>query len=857
MQMNRYLAAAHCYASERQPNPPAGLNAAAAAYGFRQLFTLLLLAVAAACAPAATAAGGGTSQPVRNAGPAGAERQAGLFAIHRVGERILFEIPDTLLGRDMLVMSRYAETQPGFPLDGTSPAPEMVVQWQRQGNRILLRSISHEMDANPNLSVFLAVGNANLAPVLAALDIERRGAGSSVVDVSDLYLGGSPAFEIGQSHHRQFGLRALDRRRSHIESVRSFPINVEVQTLLTYPAERAPSHARGGTISAMLHHSMILLPKEPMKRRWYDERVGLMGIAQEDYGLDYQGVKRVEYIRRFRLEPSDLEAYRRGELVEPVNPWVWYIDRATPEEWVPYFKEGLLEWNEAFEAAGFKNAIQVRMAPTPEEDPDFSLEDARYSVVRYVATPVRSANAGGGAWDPRSGELIRGHINMFHGLPERLRWWIFSQMGARHPELRGDEMPQELMGEALRYVMSHELAHVVGLPHNQMGNHAFPVDSLRSASFIERWGHAASVVGRTRFNYIAQPGDNIPEIERRQVGVADIFAVRWGYSAMPDHPTPDDEWPVLNQLVMEHADQPWFRFLVGQYEAHLEWDPYRQTESMGDDAVLAAEYGIANLKRLMPNLVERVSTVGQDYRELENQYLQIISQWARFIQHVTVNIGGMHTHSKRYGEPGPVYTMVPRDRQLLAMGWLEEHGFVTPTWLLDPNVLRRLEHAGALERIRAYQMEALDRFLHPNRFARMIEQEHFHGEAAYAPVDMMDDLRWILFRELRDGTAIDAFRRNLQRGYLERMHWLLHEAEADVLVPPSSGNLRVGSYDDPPLNAELHVRQSDIGAMVRDQLHQLRSEVHTAQRRAPDRMTRIHLADVLHRIDETLNGGRQ
>lgn len=785
--------------------------------------------------------------------PAAAETERGLFHVHWAEDRLLFEVPDTLLGRDMLVMSRYAKTQPGFPLDGTSPAPDMVVQWQRHGDRILLRSISHESHADGNLSVFRAVRNANLAPVLAAFDIEARGAGTSVIDVSDLYLGGSPAFEVGRAHKRQFGLGALDRRRSHIESVRAFPINVEVRTFLTYPADNAPSHVRGGAVSVVLNHSMILLPAEPMRRRWYDERVGLRGIAQEDYGLDHQGVKRVEYIRRFRLEPSDVDAYRRGELVEPVRPWVWYIDRATPEEWVPYFKAGLLEWNEAFEQAGFKNAIQVRMAPTPEEDPDFSMEDARFSVVRYVATPVRSANAGGGAWDPRSGELIRGHINMFHGLMERLRWWIFSQMGGRHPELRGDEVPQEMMGEALRYVMSHEIAHVVGLPHNQMGNHAFPVDSLRSASFIERWGHAASVVGRTRFNYIAQPGDDIPEIERRRVGVADKFAVQWGYSAMPDHATPDDEWPVLNALVMERADRPWYRFLEGQYVWYEEWDPFRQTEAMGDDQVRASTYGLMNLKRLMPNLVERVSRVGEDYRELENHYLQILSQWARFMQHVTVNVGGVFTHLKRFGEDGPIYTMVPRERQLRAMAWLDEHAWATPTWLLDLDILRRLEHAGALERIRAYQGEALDRFLQPNRFARMIEQEYFHGGEAYGPAEMMDDLRAALWREVGAGQPIDPFRRNLQRAYLDRLDWILNEAEADVLVPPPSGNLRVSRDDDPPLNAELHIGQSDMGALIRDQLRLLRREVRDGIDRAPDRMSRIHLEDVAVRIDRLLD----
>jgi hypothetical protein len=637
-----------------------------------------------------------------------------------------------------------------------------------------------------------------------------------------------------------------------VAAVRSFPINIEVRATLTYRADNPPSQARSQSISAKLNHSMILLPEEPMPRRWFDERVGLRGIAQMDYSRPYQGVERVEYVRRFWLEPSDVEAYRRGELVEPVEPWIWYIDPATPEEWVPYFKEGLLEWNEAFEWAGFKNAIQVRVAPTPEEDPDFSLEDARFSVVRYVATPVRSANAGGGAWDPRSGQLLRGHINMFHGLPERLRWWIFSQLGGRHPELRGDEVPEDIMGEALRYVVSHEIAHVVGLPHNQMGNVAHPTDSLRSASFIQEMGHAASVVGRTRFNYVAQPGDDIPEIERRRVGLADKWAVQWGHTYLPEYATADEEWDHLNRMVMERAEHRHFRFLEGQYIWYEEWDPQRMTEAMGDDLVKSSEYGLANLKRLMPNLVERTSRHGEGYYELEALYMQIKTQWARYIQHASVYVGGVYTHLKRYGEEGPIYTTVDRDHQLRAMAWLDEHAWPTPEWLLDKEVLRLLEHAGALERVRAFHEQAMERFVQPNRLARMLEQEYFLGSEAYGAVEMMDDLRASLWKELGQGTAIDPFRRNLQRVYLDRLHWIMHEAEADHLRLPDSGNLRVSRDDDPPLNAELHVGHSDMHAIVRHQLRQLRQEVEEGLARAPDTLTRIHLEDVLVRIDRTL-----
>ncbi len=787
--------------------------------------------------------------------PSGADSQEGLFHVHQQEDRILYEIPDSILGRDMLLMSRYARTQQGLATDGTSPGGEMVVRWERQGDRIRLRAISYQVDADPDMPVYMAVERANFAPILASLPIEARGQGTSVVDVSDLYLGGADAFEIGAGQRAQYGARGVDRSRSEVNSVRSFPINIEVRSTLTYGADNPPSQARGRSISAELNHSMILLPEEPKPRRWFDERVGLRGIAQLDYGRDHQGVERIEYIRRYWLEPSDMEAYQRGELVEPVEPWVWYIDPATPEEWIPYFKEGLLEWNEAFEKAGYRNAIEVRVAPTPEEDPDFSLEDARYSVVRYVATPVRSANAGGGAWDPRSGQLIRGHINMFHALPERLRWWIFSQLAGRHEDLRGDEISQEMMGEALRYVVSHEIAHVVGLPHNQMGNVAHPTDSLRSAAFIEEMGHAASVVGRTRFNYVAQPGDDIPELERRRVGLADMWAVEWGHTHLPQYQTPDEEWPTLNEMVMERAEHRHYRFLEGQYIWHQEWDPQRMTEAMGDDLVKSSEYGLANLKRLMPRLVDRVSTHGEDYSELEAHYGQIITQWARYIQHASVYVGGVYTHLKRYGEEGPVYTTVDRDHQLRAMAWLDEHAWATPEWLLDKEVLRLLEHAGALERIRAYHDQAMERFVQPNRLARMIEQEYFLGDEAYGPVEMMDDLRASIWREVEEGAAVDPFRRNLQRVYLDRLHWIMHEAETDYLVPPASGNFRVGSDDDPPLNAELHVGHSDMEAIVRSQLRQLRQEVEAGVGQAPDGMTRIHLEDVLVRIDRTLAEG--
>ena len=779
-----------------------------------------------------------------------AETDEGMFDVHRAEDRYFYEIPEEMLGRDMLLMSRYKEKEPHFSEERTGAHSDMLVQWEREGDRVMLRALSYEYDADEHLNVYKAVERDRFTPILAIFDVEEESDDTTVIEVSDLYTGGSEAFEVAPWSQQSVEARAMDRERSYVESIRSYPENIEVGAVLTYEADAPPSEMRGSSMSAHLNHSMLLLPEEPMERRWYDERVGLRGFAQLDFGRDYQGTEQIEYIRRYPLEPSDTSAYLEGELVEPVEPWTWYIDPAVPEKWIPYFKEGLLEWNEAFEEAGFKNAIEVEMAPV--DDPDFSLEDARYSVVRYKATNVRSANAGGGAFDPRSGEIVRGHMHMLDGLEERLRWWILSEMGARHDDLRGDEVPEEMMGEALRYVVSHEKAHVVGLPHNQMGNHAYPTDSLRSASFIEEHGHAASVVGRTRFNYVAQPGDDIPEIERRKVGAADKFAVEYGHTVMPQYDGPDEERPALNEMVMERNEERQYRFLEGQYVAEEEWDPYRQTESMGADGVKASTYGMENIKHLMPDLVERVTQEGDTYRELENHFLQLHQKWQRYMQHATVQVGGVYSHNKRYGEEGPIYTPVEREDQIRAMEFLEEYGFQTPEWLLDRETLRLLEHAGALERVRGYQMQALERFLLPNRFARLAEQEHFLGDEAYTNIEMMDDLRAMLWNEVQDGESIDAFRRNLQRGYLDRLDWLMHEAEMDTFDPPASGNLRVRSYETPPLNAQVHVSQSDVQMLVRDQLRLLRSEVQENLDAAPDRTTRIHLEDVLARIDRIL-----
>jgi hypothetical protein len=783
----------------------------------------------------------------------GATSEEGLFTVYTLDERIIFEIPDQMLGRDMAVMSRYAKAQEGLAARGGGDrmTGNMVVYWERRGQRIVLRSQTYSNTASPGTPLALAVANSNFAPVIASFPIAMGRPGSSVIDVTELYLGDHPAFSFPRQQRSDLGIKSFDQQRSWLEWVRAFPENIEVRAVRSYDAENPPSNPRAGTVSFEINHSMILLPAEPMMPRLADERVTYITTTQTDYSRDFQGVRPYQYLRRYRLEPKDMEAFKRGELVEPKKPIVWYIDPATPAEWVPYFKAGIMEWVPALEKAGFKNALEVKLAPTEAEDPDFSLLDARYNVIRYVATPVRSANAGGDVVDPRSGEVIRGHMNMYHGLAERLRWWLVAQVAAANPAFRTNTLSEEDLGEALRYVVSHEMAHAMGLPHNQRANFVYPVEELRSPEFVAEWGHSASSVGRTRYNYVAQPGDGVPP--ERRIGLWDEFAIMWGYRPIPEAGTPEEELETLNEWIVERADKPWFRSALPQFGMDVEWDPYRMTEGISDDPVKAAEYGMRNLREATARLAEWVLAPGDDFYELETHYLQNLTQWNRYAEHAAAAVGGSWTHHKRVGERGPVYTPIEPDYQREAMAFINEHVLSTPEWALDMDMLRRLEHAGALERIRAYQELAVQRLLNHARLARMIEHEAFLGDNTYRPADMLDDTRAMVWKELSEGKAINTWRRNMQRAYLEQAHHLLHKAESDHWQPPASGNLRVGSNDDPPLNADLHISQSDIRPLIREQLGLLQDEIDQAlDTGSHDRMTRIHLEDARRRIEAAL-----
>ena len=811
------------------------------------LVTALLLG------PLACASGGGAPpgpSPQPRAGGSGyaeavphpEQADSGLFVLHRKDDALLFEVPDSLLGVDMLLISRIAQTPADLSpfLSAGTKVGEQVVRWERRGDHILLRKYSYRNVAGDSLPVHSSVVRNNFAPIVRSFEIEAWTPDSSavVIDVTDLYETDVPALSgLGRQQRSRFGVRRLDESRTFLDRSASYPLNVEVRHTLTFEATEPPSDEGTGTISMQMAQSMVLLPTEPMRPRFADRRVGWFTVDQINFGLDEQKAAEQSFIRRWRLEPSDPAAYRRGELVEPVKPIVYYLDPATPDRWRPWVRQGVEDWQAAFESAGFRNAIVALDPPSPDEDPDFSPEDVRYSTVRWVASMTRNA-VGPSVSDPRTGEILESDIIWYHNHLRSYRNRLLIETGAADPRARSLELPEELIGEAMRQVIAHEIGHALGLPHNMIASSSYPVDSLRSPTFTERMGVAPSVMDYARQNYIAQPDDGVRRTIR-MIGPYDHYAIAWGYRVIPDAASAEEERATLDRWIREHADDPMYRF-----GSSFGVDPNAQTEDMGDDPVRASGYAVANLQRVLPRLVEWTSTPGEDYGDLEELYGELLGQWNRYMGHVVTLVGGVHQTLKATDQDGAVFQHVDAADQRRAVAFLAEQVFQTPTWLHDPGVLRRIEYAGAVDRVRAAQVSLLNQLLSPARIQRLIEFDVFQPEDAYTAADLFEDVRAAVWSELERGDAIDTYRRNLQRGHLERLEWLLTEEPED---PPSFPAFRGFRVD---------VSQSDIRPLARAQLESLRAQISRVRRLMPTGPTRWHLDDALARIETILDGPR-
>jgi len=761
-----------------------------------------------------------------------AKSDEGLFKVHQIDEKFFYEIPDSLLEREMLMVTRIAKNTSNNRSFGGQKANTQVLRWQKKGKKIVLRVVSHNIVAADSLPVHEAVNNSNFEPVLFTFPIKalNKDKTASVIDVTDLFNTDVKALGLPNYVRKGYKISRLDSKKSFIESVKSYPLNVESRHVKTYMASAAPSNSSTGTVSVEMSNSMILLPKEPMKRRHYDERVGWFARGQVDYGSEAQKSKRIVYLNRWRLEvkDEDLEKFKRGELVEPKKQIVYYIDRATPKKWRKYIKQGIEDWQVAFEAAGFKNAIIAKDPPTKEEDPEWSPEDARYSVVRYLASPIPNAN-GPHVADPRSGEILESDINWYHNVMSLLQGWFFVQTAAINPEAQMVGFKDEVMGELIKFVSSHEVGHTLGLPHNMGSSSAYKVDDLRNAEFTKKYGTAPSIMDYARFNYVAQPGDKDVAL-MPNIGVYDKYAINWGYRPILDAERPKDEKKILDSWILEHAGDPMYRF--GQRQGI---DPTAQTEDLGDDAIKASSYGIANLKRIVPNLIKWTSKDGETYGDLSSMYGHVVSQFNRYMGHVTTNIGGIYKYTKTSDQEGDVFSHVDKAHQKNCLTFLNKELFKTPTWLIDEDIINRTEFNGVTERIRGIQERTLRNILSLTRMMRMIDNETLNGSKSYALLTMMSDLRNGIWSELRSGRSIDTYRRNLQRAHVERLATLMDSKD-------------VRGY-----RGTVTVKQSDIIPVLRGELNRIKRSSQNAIGGAPNTMTRYHLQDIVKRIETILD----
>jgi len=767
-----------------------------------------------------------------------AKSDEGLFTIHTIKDKTYYEIPKSELGKEFLWVSQIAKTTLGVGYGGQA-AGNRVVKWERKGNRILLRNVSYDVVADARLPVSRAVQASNNDTIIMAFNIEAIGKeDSAVIDVSRLFTTEVTEF----SARTRLRARGFDASRSFIEKTKSFPTNIEVEVSQTYTSPPDPTPGGGGggpqpptppnpfaqgmragtNATVVMHYSMVKLPEKPMMPRLFDERVGYFSVRKMDYGVDEHRAPQRTYITRWRLEKKDPNA----EFSEPVKPIVYYVDPATPTKWIPWIKKGIEDWQPAFEAAGFKNAIIAKEAPSKTEDPYWDAEDARYSVIRYLPSTIENAS-GPHVSDPRTGEILESDIQYYHNVMNLARDWYFLQVGPLDPRAKKLPLPDDLMGRLVEYVIAHEVGHTLGFQHNMKASATYPAEKVRDAEWLKTMGHTPTLMDYSRFNYVAQPEDHIPvELLIPGIGPYDKWATMWGYKPIPGANTPDDEKKTLDEWARSQDAKPYLRFSTADARGS---DPGENTEAVGDaDAVASTALGIRNLKRVADMLLPATTHQGEPYDDLEELYGRMLGQWATELNHVTGIVGGFNSQQKHAGQDGVRFVIVPKERQAAAVRFLNENAFATPAWAVKPEILRRIEAAGAPARVNQAQERVLNSLLNNARFDRLVEQEAIDGMAAYKPADFMVDVRRGIWSELEGAgpIKIDVYRRNLQNSYIDL------------------------------LSNKLNVRPSvtdDYRALIKAELRDLSAAIATASARASDRQTRAHLADARDQIAKALD----
>jgi hypothetical protein len=785
-----------------------------------------------------------------------ARTATGLFTVHKVDDLYYLELNDSIYDRQILVVNRISKAavsrnkqRAGYPGDQID---YFAIQFERgPRNKLFVRNLSFIEHSTDTLGLYQSVKNSNIQPIVQAFDIKAikkdtiRGTENVVIDITPFLNSDSELVSFGANKKKSIGLANAFPDRSYVDTVKVFPINLEIKTVKTFgraPNTGAPNvqammaGSDDGPATYELNSSWILLPKEPMKPRFFDPRVGYFAVRYTDFDSNPQGIDYKSMITRWRLEPKaeDLQAYLNGELVEPVKPIIFYIDPATPKRWVPYLMAGVNDWQKAFEQAGFKNAIVALEAPN---DPSWSKEDARHSVSVYKPSDIANAS-GPHIHDPRSGEILESHINWYHNVMQLLHNWYIVQAAAVDPRARKVEFEEDLMGQLIRFVSSHEVGHTLGLRHNFGSSSTVPVENLRDKAWVEANGHTPSIMDYARFNYIAQPEDNISDAGIfPRIGIYDKWAIEWGYRYRPEFKTPEAELPSSNQLIIQRltADK---RLTFGT-ESDGD-DPRNQNEDLGDNAITAGNYGIKNLKRIVPSIIAWTSEPNKDLQNSSVLYKEVVSQYSRYMGHALKNVGGIYRTPRTVEENKPSNEFVPAAHQQAAMKFLQEQLFTTPTWLIDKELITRV-YIDPVSVIGGIQRSAIAQLINKRRLDKMSKDEAYNGATAYSPSRMFVDLKKAIWGDLTNGKASDIYVRNMQKAYVEALIALLDKKPGSA-APAQAGAIQAsGAGDTSP---------SDAPAIARAQLTDLRRDLQNA---AASGIKRAHYQNLAALIDIALS----
>ncbi|MBD1424021.1 zinc-dependent metalloprotease [Sphingobacterium arenae] len=772
----------------------------------------------------------------------------GLFTVHKVKEKYFFELPDTIMNREILAVTRFVKTPGAATFYGGELANQQTVYWEKgPDNNVFLRaSILVVQSKDSTQAITRAVKASSLDPIVASFDISAfsKSKNGVVIDVTDFFKGDNQVVSLTPYQKKAIKITNIAADKSYISGIRSFPINTEVHSVKTFtvtpttgpyrPTEKPiVAGMETGFITMELNTSFLLLPKTPMQRRYFDKRVGYFADELTRFGDEQQSVKPVSHIVRWRLEPKDedIEKFKKGELVEPKKPIVYYIDPATPKKWRKYLIAGVNDWQVAFEQAGFKNAIYAK--EWPENDTTMSMEDARYSVIRYLASPVSNAY-GPNVHDPRSGEILESHIGWYHNIMKILRNWYMVQAGAIDKRARKMEFDDELMGSLIRFVSSHEVGHTLGLRHNMGSSSQTPVEKLRDKSWVEANGHTVSIMDYARFNYVAQPEDSIgPKGIYPRIGEYDKWAIEWGYGHVRAKDYDEERKLLFGMTTKRLADNPklWFGG-----EGSLQ-DPRSQSEDLGDNSMKASEYGIRNLKRVMANLEEWTREEGDTYDNFNELYGEVTTQYQRYIYHVMKNIGGVYFTNKSSMEPGDQVEIVERSKQKEAVDFLIKQVFVTPDWLISEDVLGKLNE-WPVKKISSLQEAAL-RCLSPGMLLMIIESAERSSDP-YTLTEYLNDVTEGIWSELDTKESITLYRRNLQKMYITSLSAII-KPETKPATPGAMFTI-----------IEPTTVNSDVQSIVRHLLHNLKRRIEKKASKTKDELTRYHLEDVTLRITNVL-----